>query len=112
MATVSQTHRTFSGHGHLLQGNEPPIDVHYHIILTARPIDAAALAGPKETAWEWDRAEGHVKLVHHGDWSRVDIDLGYTLALADGRHCPVVMSYHGHMPATTYSITCSPSDLV
>lgn len=111
MATVSQTHRTFSGRGHLLQGDEAPIDVHYQIVLSARPITATTLDGPKETAWEWDKAEGHVRLANHADWSRVDVDLEHTLALEDGRHCPVTLNFHGHQPSTTFSVTCSPADL-
>lgn len=111
MPTVSQTHRTFSGRGQLLQGNESPIDVQYHIVLSARPITATALDGPKVTEFEWDKAEGHVKLVHKADWSRVDLDRKYTLALDDGRHCPVTMNFLDRQPGTTFSVTCSPADL-
>lgn len=111
MPTVSQTHRDFAGRGHLFHGDGPPIDVEYHIVISARPISATTLDGPTETAWEWDKAEGHVKLAHHGDWSRVDVDLEYTLALKDGRHCPVTLNYLGHMPATTFAVACSPADL-
>lgn len=111
MATVSQTHRIFSGRGQLLQGKESPIDVHYHIVLSARPSTATALGGPTETIWEWAKAEGHVRLANHADWSRVDVDLGYTLALEDGRHCPVTLNFHGPQPATTFSVACSPADL-
>lgn len=111
MPTVSQTHRTFSGRGQLFQGDELPIDVHYQIVLSARPSTATALAGPKETVWEWDKAEGYVRLVNRADWCRVDVDLEYTLVLEGSKRCPVVMSYHGDMPATTFSVTCSPADL-
>ena len=112
MATVSQTHRNFDGRGQLFAGDEAPIDVHYHIVLSARPSTATALGGPNETIWEWDTAEGHVRLVDRADWSRVDLDRQYTLSLADGRRCPVTMNYHGPMPATTFSVACSPADLV
>lgn len=112
MATVSQTHRIFSGRGQLLEGKELPIDVHYQLVLSARPITTTTLDGPQATVWEWDKAEGHVTLANHADWSRVDVDLGYTLALEDGKHCPVTLNFHGHQPGTTFSVTCSPADLV
>ena len=111
MPTVSQTHRTFSGRGQLFQGDEPPIDVHYQIVLSARPNTATALAGPKETVWEWEKAEGHVRLLDRADWIRIDLNQAYTLAMEDGRHCPATMSYHGDMPASTFSVACSPADL-
>lgn len=111
MATVSQTHRTFSGRGQLLQGGEPPIDVHYQIVLSARPITATALAGPQVTTWEWDKAEGHVSLANQADWCRVNLDQEHTLVLADGRHCAVTMNFVGSQPATTFLVACSPADL-
>lgn len=112
MATVSQTHRTFSGRGQLFAGDDAPIDVHYHIVLSARPSISTTLAGPKETVREWDKAEGHVRLVNHADWSRVDVDREHTLALEDSRRCPVTLNFLGPQPATTFSVACSPADLV
>lgn len=75
---------------------------------------------PEMKGLEWGRlyeeyhskAEGHVTLANHADWSRVDLNREYSLALADGRRCPVTMNYHGPMPATTFSVACSPADLV
>lgn len=111
MATVSQTHRIFSGRGQLFQGDEAPIDVHYQIVLSARPSTATALAGSTETIWEWDKAEGHVRLVNHVDWSRVDVDLEHALMLGDGKRCRVTLNFLGPQPVTTFSVACSPADL-
>ena len=112
MPTISQTHRTFFGHGQLLQGDEAPIDVHYQIVLSAQPITTTTLAGPTETIWEWDKAAGHVRLANQSDWSRVDVDREYTLVLEGGRRCPVILNCHGHQPTTAFALACSPADLV
>lgn len=110
MATVSQTHRAFFGFGQLVRDNEPPINVRYDIVVTARPVDAFAVVDPAEQQWEWDKAEGFVTLVSNSDVGLIDPTPEYTLLLPNGRQCRLTLS-HG-VSLTRFLITCPPGDLI
>lgn len=112
MSTVSQSHRTFSDRGQLLDGDNSPIEVNYSIVLSFRPQETGTLGGPGMVQWEPDSAEGFIKLVHRSDWSRVEVPGNYTLAMKDGKRCLLSLNYSGEPTSGKYLVKCSPQDLV
>ncbi len=112
MAITSQTHREFSGRGHLLRDSRPPVAVSYYIMLSARPTNTSVLAGPHETQWEWDKAQGFLTLSDDTDALDVDIRAKYTLVLDDDTRCVPTLCHDHNLPLMKYRLQCSPRDLL
>jgi hypothetical protein len=114
VATVAQTHKEFSGRGQLIRGVGPPIDVRYYIVLSARPIITQALAGPYETQWEWDKAQGFLTLIYEENALEVEAEVctQYTLVLEDGTRCAPTLTHDNNRPRMKYRVQCSAMDLL
>lgn len=119
MRHIPDLPKVLSGRGQLFQEDRPPIDVRYQIVLAvvpAVPSSQAALAPvsglqPPASAKK-DQAIGHLLIINRADVWRVDANVEYQLALANGRRCRVALQHDPYQPFAKYRILCPCQDLV
>jgi hypothetical protein len=112
MENEVQPLRAVFGRGCLFRTNEPPIAVRYDVVLVALPVAITTVASPGEVQWQWSKAEGFITLVDNSDVGLIDVNVEYTLELADGRRCRALLGHDRNMSMTRFIITCSPADSV
>jgi hypothetical protein len=86
--------------------------VRYYMMLSAQPLNTRVLAGPHETQWEWDKAQGFLTLIDEADAFEVDVRTKYTLVLDDGTRCVPTLFHDYSRPLMKFRVQCSPRDLL